>query len=243
MRFARRLTTACSLTLGDAIDGVVLHGSLALGDYRPGRSDIDLLAVVARPLADDEVAALTDAIASEAAEAPARVDLRVVTRAVAASPTPAPPMEVAIEIRPGKDTPFHVERDHFGERDLVVEFSMCRAIGRGLAGPTPAALIADVPVDWVLDVGDAQLADWQAIGDDPPYAQLTALTACRIWRFAEEHGHCSKAAAGRWALERDPSLAAVGDALYQREVDPTASIDSAEVQRLLRVVRERIAEG
>jgi predicted nucleotidyltransferase len=28
------------------VAGVVLHGSLALGDYLPGRSDIDLLVVV-----------------------------------------------------------------------------------------------------------------------------------------------------------------------------------------------------
>jgi predicted nucleotidyltransferase len=240
-RFARCLATACSLAFGDAIDGVVLHGSLALGDYRPGRSDIDLLAVVAGPLADDEVTALTQAIAAEAADTPVRVDLRVVTRHVAASPTPTPAMELAIEIRPGSEPPLRVERDHPGERDLVPEFSLCRAIGRALVGPSPAALIADIPIGWVLDCGDAQLADWQAIGDDPPYAQLTALTACRIWRFAEEHVHCSKAAAGRWALERDPSLAAVREALHQREVDRTASIEAAEVQRLLRIVRERIA--
>jgi Domain of unknown function (DUF4111) len=47
----------------------------------------------------------------------------------------------------------------------------------------------------VVAAGDAQLADWQAIGDDPPYAELTVLTACRVWRFAEEGHHVSKAAA------------------------------------------------
>jgi hypothetical protein len=48
---------------------------------------------------------------------------------------------------------------------------------------------------WVVAAGDAQLAHWQAIGDDPPYAELTVVTACRVWRFAEEGRHCSKAAA------------------------------------------------
>jgi Domain of unknown function (DUF4111) len=32
------------------------------------------------------------------------------------------------------------------------------------------------------------------------------LTACRVWRFAEEGRHASKAAAAEWALGRDPTL-------------------------------------
>jgi hypothetical protein len=63
----------------------------------------------------------------------------------------------------------------------------------------------------------------------------------RIWRFADERRHCSKAAAAEWALQRDPSLTAVRDALRQREVDPATSISPVDVQRLLRIVRERVA--
>jgi hypothetical protein len=97
-----------------------------------------------------------------------------------------------------------VERRHPGERDLVVEFSMCRAHGRSLFGAAPAELIGEVPDQWVVAVGEAQLADWEAIGDDPKHAELTVLTACRVWRFAEEGRHCSKTAAGRWALRVIP---------------------------------------
>jgi hypothetical protein len=134
------------------------------------------------------------------------------------------------------------ERRHPGERDLAVELSVCRAHGRSLLGAAPAELIGEVPDRWVVAAGDAQLADWQAIGDDPPYAELTALTACRVWRFAEEGRHCSKTAAGAWALRRDPTLEAVRDALRQRHRDPATPIDPAQVQRLLAVVRARLAE-
>jgi len=89
----------------------------------------------------------------------------------------------------------------------------------------------------VVAAGDAQLAAWQAIGDDPPYAELTVLTACRVWRFAEEGRHVSKAAAGERALGRDPTLGVVGDALRRRHGDPAARIDPAQVARLLAVVR------
>jgi Domain of unknown function (DUF4111) len=135
-----------------------------------------------------------------------------------------------------------VERRHPGERDLVVEFSMCRAHGRSLLGTAPAALIGEVPAEWVLAVADAQLADWEAIGDDPEHAELTVLTTCRVWRFAEEGRHCSKTAAAEWALGRDPTLRVVRDALHRRRGDPTRSIDPAQVAQLLAVVRGRLAE-
>jgi hypothetical protein len=111
---------------------VVLHGSLTVDDYVPGRSDVDLLGVVDDPLSDAQVAALTEAVARQRPRAPGRVDLRVVTRQVAASPTPAPPLEAYLEITPGSGLP--VERRHPGKRDLVVELSMCRAHGRSLVG-------------------------------------------------------------------------------------------------------------
>jgi hypothetical protein len=91
---------------------VILHGSLTLDDYIPGRSDIDLLVVVDGPLSDAQVAALTEAVARQRPRAPGRVDLRVVTRRVAASPTPAPPMEAYLEITPGSG--LQVERRHPG---------------------------------------------------------------------------------------------------------------------------------
>jgi hypothetical protein len=73
-----------------------------------------------------------------------------------------------------------------GRVDLRVVTRVCRAHGRGLLGAAPAALLGEVPAEWVLAVGDAQLADWEAIGDDPEHAELTVLTTCRVWRFAEE---------------------------------------------------------
>ncbi len=217
-------------------------GSLTLGAYVPGSSDIDLLVILQEPLTDAQLAALTEAVAVGRLGAPGRVDLRVVLRKVAAAPTPAPPIEASIEIRPDREAGFRVEHHLPGQRDLLVEFSICRALGRTLMGSAPRELIGEVPNEWVLSAGDAQLADWQAIRDDPAYAQLTVLTACRVWRFVEEGCHCSKMEAGEWALERDPTLQVVRDALGQRLVDATIPIDAEQVQQLLAIVRARLAE-
>lgn len=242
LRFARSLARSCTGALDHILAGVIVHGSLTLGDYIPGRSDVDVLIVIDNPLTDRQLRALIEAVESARPQAPCGVDLRVATRKAAAAATRAPPMEAYIEIVPGRES-MHVDTRQVGERDLVIEFSMCRAHGRALYGAAPADLIGAIPKDRVLDVGDAQLADWESIGDDPKNAQLTVLTACRIWRFAEEGRHCSKSAAGEWALRRDPTLQAVRDALQQRRSDPTKPIDWRQVRRLLAVVRARLAEG
>jgi hypothetical protein len=36
LRFARTLARACAGALGEAVTGVILHGSLTLDDYAPG---------------------------------------------------------------------------------------------------------------------------------------------------------------------------------------------------------------
>jgi hypothetical protein len=66
------------------------------------------------------------------------------------------------------------------------------------------------------------------------------LTPCRIWRFAVERVHCSKGAAGRWALERDRSLSAVEEALRQRTRDPAAAIGEAGIRPVLARAREEL---
>ena len=235
LAFADRLAARCSGALGDAMASAILHGSLTLGEFVAHRSDIDLLVVVAHPLGDGRLAALRDAVRGEA---PPRADLRVVARAVAASPARPTPMEAAFELRPGKG--LGMETQVADEPDLLVELSVARAHGRSLAGQPPGTVIGPVPRRWLLEVGDRQLALWQRLTDDAAHAELMVLTACRIWRFAAEGIHSSKKAAGRWALARDPSLTAVDEALRQRTVDPTMVIGEAGIERLLALVRREL---
>jgi predicted nucleotidyltransferase len=235
LAFAARAASGCSDVLGDALVSVILHGSLTLDAFMPGRSDIDLLVVVDEPLEGEQLKALRDQLAEEA---PRRVDVRVVTRATAAAPTPTPTMEAAFTLRPGK-TP-EVET-RIAEPDLVAEFSIARAHGRSIVGHAPEAVIGPVPDDRLIETGDRLLATWQDLTDDADHAELMVLTACRIWRFASERVHCSKTAAGRWALERDPSLGAVEEALRQRTHDPAATIAEEGIARLLALVRKQLS--
>jgi predicted nucleotidyltransferase len=252
--FAARLAGACADALSDVSNpsrirsrdpssdllvSALLHGSLTMGDFIPGRSDIDLFLVVARRLEDHELSALTDRVRALSAETPRRVDLRVVTREVAAKPVPAPPMEAGYALLPA--SPLEVETRVSGEPDLVVELSVVRAHGRALLGLEPRTVIGAVPPAWLDAAGDRQLAAWERLTDDTPHAELMVLTTCRVWRFHAERVHCSKTAAGHWALARDPSLVAVHDALRQRIGEPGVTIEPAAIGRLLALVRRELA--
>jgi hypothetical protein len=221
LQFAEELARACAGALGETVAGVILHGSLTLDDYLPGCSDVDLLVVIDDSLSDARLGR------PAAGHPPGR---RLADPGAAAGGLPAPHPRLR---GPGGGTP----------APLAMELSVCRGHGRSLLGAAPAELLGEVPDRWVVAAGDAQLAAWQAIGDDPPYAELTVLTACRVGRFAEERRHSSKTAAAEWALGRDPTLGVVSEALRRRHGDRAARIDPAQVARLLAVVRARLAEA
>jgi hypothetical protein len=69
---------------------------------------------------------------------------------------------------------------------------------------------------------------------------LIALTACRVWLFAEEWRHCSKADAAARALGRNSGLEVVRQAMHRRRVDPASEIDEGPLRQLLASVRARI---
>src|SRR5215208_6821780 len=146
-------------------------------------------------------------------------------------------MEVAFTLRPGKAPEVQTGTT---DPDLLAEFSIARSHGRSILGRSPQAVIGPVPTHWLLEVGERQLAAWQGLTDDAAHAELMVLTARRIWRFATEGVHCSKAAAGEWALERDPSLDAVETALRQRTNGPTSLIGRDGIARVLARVRQQL---
>lgn len=184
-----RLRVVCADALPDS--RVIVHGSLALGDFTPGKSDLDLLV-----LSDASTEGLVDAVEAEWERHPVNLDFRVVSYGVAAAPSRSPRMRLYVGVHNGRWEVYQ-EAD---EPDLVVEFSLCRQLGHtDVIGPVPDA--------WVDEIGATALGRWKEIGYDPPHHELMALTACRIWRFREERLHCSKPAAAAWAREQGALVA------------------------------------
>jgi hypothetical protein len=235
MAFAQRLADVERDVLAEAGPlAVILHGSLVTGDFVPGRSDVDLLFVVERALTDDQTGRLLDAL-RRANNRGLPLDLRVVTRAVAASPTMSPPMEFYLGRHPGE--PDEIEIRSTGEPDLVVEFWVARRHGRSLSGREPHEIIGPVPDAWVLGYGLRLLDRWADLTDDDANAELMVLTACRIWRFAAVGEIASKSAAARWAFGQVPTLSAIPAALRRRAGEAGVTITKREVGDVLVTAR------
>ena len=58
---AEEVVAACRSAL-PPLAGAILHGSLASGDFVPGKSDVDVLAIVDEQPSETELAALTSAL-------------------------------------------------------------------------------------------------------------------------------------------------------------------------------------
>ncbi|GLW34758.1 hypothetical protein Areg01_76950 [Actinoplanes regularis] len=164
------------------------------------------------------------------------IDVHVVTSKVAGTPTRAPSLELHVGRYDGSSVEVEVERRVAASPDLPAELSMARADGRALWGAEPREVLAPVPADWIVDRGRHWLLTWRSLTDDAENAAFMVFTACRIWRFALERVHYSKAQAARWALDRDPSLTAVRQAIQQYERASANMIDEQGIVDLLDTV-------
>ncbi|XVV14778.1 aminoglycoside adenylyltransferase domain-containing protein [Actinoplanes sp. CA-131856] len=231
---AQRIAAAVAGVLGPSARSVILHGSLAAGGFRPGHSDIDLLAVTTEPLTDAQLDALEAAVQEADLDGSASgVDLDVVLAEAAAAPSPQPPLELHVGRYEGL---FEVERRAGAAPDLLAELSLARADGKALYGAPPAEVIGVVPARWIVDRGRQWLRTWLGLTDDDENAALMVLTACRIWHLAVEGRHVPKVEAGRWALERRPTLIAVRQAIRRIEQGDATPIDPARLAVVLETV-------
>jgi streptomycin 3"-adenylyltransferase len=189
-RYLEALTAEVAAVLGKRLVGVYAHGSLLLGGYLPTRSDIDVLVVVEDCLTPEEQADLAARLSEEALPCPAvGLELSVVLRSVAATPTARPAFELHVTTAP-QDRKVVDGHGHPGDLDLVLHFAVCHALGYGP--------FVEVPPSRVL----GQVADelgWAAEHNPSEYA---VLNACRAWRYAVDGALVSKVDGGRWVERR-----------------------------------------
>ena len=225
---------------GPDLVGVYLHGSAVLGGFDPRRSDIDILAVVDRPMTAAQRSATAGALSEQRRPGPARgLEFSAVTRQAAAHPTAAPAFELHLTTAPG-DAKVIDGRESGGDPDLVLHFAVCRRAGRLLGPGRPAAeVFAPVPDDLIM----AQLAGelrWAARHAPGEYA---VLNACRTWRFAVDGALVSKLDGGEWAHGRLPAhdRALVETALARQRGQPAPGLDPQAVgQFVAQVLRRRV---
>jgi predicted nucleotidyltransferase len=195
---------------GDALYGLYLFGSLAAGSFRPGRSDLDLLAVLESDVEEGDLAALEDlheGFVSRHPEWRNRVEIACVSRAVLRTLADVPMGRIAV-VSPGE--PLHLKPV---AADWTINWHGVCTVGETLAGPVPLDLGPVVSPEALRLAAGAQLDEWATEVRAPSVAYVPVqqgyivVTVCRALYLLETGEQVSKEEAAAWAARRYPAWA------------------------------------
>jgi len=201
--------------LGTALAGVYFVGSIALDDFEPGRSDIDIAAVSARALAGAEKSEVVGALSHPYLLCPARgLEFVLYHRSRVEVASRGGAFEINLDTGPGI-------RNHLGF-DPDEELGFCFVIDRAIAhergvritGPPSSELFAPMPRAWLLEALGESIAWHRAHRRLEPNS---TLNACRAWLYCEEGVLGSKSEGASWAIRRWREPSAIESALQVRQ--------------------------
>ncbi|MEP6599681.1 MAG: hypothetical protein ABJB98_09590, partial [Actinomycetota bacterium] len=184
----RLLNSGLDEILGEQLLGLYLTGSLSYGGFDPGSSDIDLLALLQRPITAAQRLALSALHLDLAIQQPkwaARLEISYLPRhLLASSDPPAQPPPYVNGGRMWDPDP------RYGQEWTMNLFVLG---GRGIAlrGPAPADVVPDVSMTAMRAASLRSLhQDWAPLLDDatplhdPHHQAYITLTLCRILHTA-----------------------------------------------------------
>jgi Aminoglycoside adenylyltransferase, C-terminal domain len=197
---------------GYQLMGLYLHGSVVLGGFRPGSSDLDVLAVVAEPMDVTSQQSLGEALVDAARHCPATgLEMSIVTVATARDAGNCP-FEVHVCTVPD-DESIQTGAGHPGDPDLILHLEVSRRHGLAVLGAPPRSVIAPISRERLRDAILDEL-EW---GVEHAPLSYAVLNACRALRFAADRELVSKVDAGRWYQHEYGDHDVVAEALQQQE--------------------------
>lgn len=233
-------------TLGPQLVGAYLRGSLALGDFIPATSDVDVLVVTALPVGDGEFAALA-ALHAGLAGLPnpyaSRLEIAYIDRAALRRFAPG---RRHPSLGQGESLAWSEHRDNW-----IFERWTVRERGVTLLGPEPQTLIDPIGGEELRTAARSRLRDWADWADEPDAPEFllpgshrayVVETMCRALYAAARAELASKPRAVAWALAALPQP---WPSLIERSgtwrADPAH--DPAPVPEVLRFVRWAASNG
>jgi predicted nucleotidyltransferase len=236
------LLTGAREALGDNLLGFYLRGSLALGDFNPETSDVDILVVTQRPISETEfeaLAALHKRIPARDNQYGRHYEVSYVDRASLKRFEPGERVHPTI----GSDWPF-ARAEH--RENFVLERWMVREHGVILVGPDPKTLIDPISADELREAatgelrarikhwaGRDELPDWL---DTRYYQAFEVETICRALYTLEFGTLPTKPRAVAWALEALPERWRTL-VEWSREHRADKTPDTARISEIIHFVR------
>ena len=202
------LTRLLAGHFGSRLIGLYLFGSLAAGGFYPGKSDVDLFAVLDTGVEElDALEALHAGFVAEHPEWVERVEVGYVSRAVLQTLGDAPAGRIAV-ISPGE--PLNVKE---AESDWTLNWHAVCTRGETLLGPPPLELGPPVTPEAFRRAIEELLVYWTTAVREPAVAYVPAhrgyvvVTLCRALYGLATGEQATKEEAASWAAERFPDWA------------------------------------
>jgi hypothetical protein len=228
--------------LGEALIAVYPTGSLALDGYVPGRSDIDLMAVVDPVPPRSVLRAVAARLSHEELPCPA-TGLEFVLyprRTVSAGTVDA---GYVLDLNTGRELPPKVGLDPGdGPRFwYAIDRSVSYQSDLALVGPPPQAVLRPVPFEVLLPVVVESIRGFASSVAE--YGDNAVLNGCRALRYGAQRRWYAKPVAARWALDAAPAFgtligAAIASHAAGRAVRPPLS--GTEVRGFLEYVLSQL---
>jgi hypothetical protein len=193
-RYLEALAARLREVLRDRLRGVYASGSVALGAFVEGRSDVDVIAVIGGRPGEAELRELAAACSHSALPCPARkLELVVYDAVTAAAGRP----DWLLNLNTGAGMDDHVGLDPSAEPRhwFVLDLALASEHGIALAGP-PARETFEAPPLEAVRAAQADAVAWYAHNEPGP-GVLAA--AARAWFWEDTGRFASKAEALRWA--------------------------------------------
>jgi len=205
-----------------SLAAVYVHGSAVLGDFQPGRSDLDLLIVVDDGADDTVVDECATALAAVVVSCAIGIEASIVERREAARARPPWRFRSHVTTTP-TDRKMVSGRGHPGDPDLALHYLVTRHAGWAALGPHPSSMFGELDRRLVLEHLATELR-WASVEAPTAYG---VLNACRALRYAHDSTICSKTDGGLWALEQRIEPHLVTAALAHRVGRGSAPEDDA----------------
>lgn len=238
--YGREVVASLQANLGDGLVGVYFVGSIALGGYVPGESDLDIAAVSQDEIPDGVKEPLAEAVFATTPSCPARgLEFTLYRRDVAGSALVGADFEINVNGGPRMTRALHLEPKGEAPFWFVLDRAVAHRRGVIIFGPPPAEVFVDVAREALLEAMAASMR-WHRQHEKATL--YSVLNAARAWRFAAKDASGSKLEGAAWARVRwsNPSIIdAAVDLRYGRQ----ATLDAAEVDRLLDHVERTLSDA
>lgn len=238
--FGDQVAEVLASTLSADLVGVYFVGSVALGGYVRGESDIDIAAVSRDALTDSQKQSVASAVVGASAACPSRgLEFTLYRREVAGSYVAAAGFEVNANGGPRMPTAVHMDPASESGFWYVLDRAVAHRSGLAISGPPARSIFSDVPRSALLEAMYESMA-WHR--NHEKATLYSVLNACRAWRFAAVDVLGSKLEGAAWARGRWPDTGLIDAAVgLRRGVD--ATLDEPAVDALLSEVATRLREA